>query len=141
VATHAQIVEEARTWLGVKWQHQGRTKHGIDCVGIPIMVGMVLELTTYNPIDYPRRPDGSFLKQFDEHLIRKPVRDAVDGDVLVFSESGHVCHCGIHTTKHGEPAVLHSHAKRRQVIEEPLTQALSVIGKPVFCYAFPGVED
>ena len=31
-----EIVEYARTWLGTKWRHQGRSKQGIDCIGLII---------------------------------------------------------------------------------------------------------
>ena len=34
----ADIVSEARRWLGVPFQHQGRGKFGVDCVGLVICV-------------------------------------------------------------------------------------------------------
>ena len=38
---------------------------------------------------------------------------------LVFADSAYPCHCGFLTTKHGQPHLLHAHALRRKVIEEP----------------------
>lgn len=137
------IVREARVWLGTKWQHQGRTIQGIDCAGLIALVGMKLGLTSHNPTDYPRRPDGTFVKHFQAHLNQKPVNKAKTGDVLVFAESGHgyACHCGIQGVKYGKPSVIHAHAHRRKVMEETLEQAKSVIGTPIYCFEYPGVAD
>ena len=132
------IVSEARMWVGTPWKHQGRTSYGIDCAGLPIMVGKALGLTTFDITSYPARPDGSFLGPFYDNLIHKPRADLLNqGDVVVFSESGHICHCGIITRKHGVLAVVHAHAKRRKVIEETLDSAESVIGKPIHAFEYP----
>lgn len=135
------IVAEARSWLGVPWRHQGRTRQGVDCAGLPILVAQALELSSYNPMDYPRRPDGTFVLHFRKELDFVKPADVQDGDVLVFAESGHPCHCGIRVTLYGQPAIVHAHAKRRQVIEESLENAKSVIGKPIFCFSYRGLED
>lgn len=39
------IVEEARKWLGVKYLHQGRNRHGVDCAGFPRCVYLSLGAT------------------------------------------------------------------------------------------------
>ena len=31
----ADFVEAARTWIGVPFHHQGRSRAGVDCVGLP----------------------------------------------------------------------------------------------------------
>ena len=45
--------------------------------------------------------------------------EAGPGDVLVFADAAYPCHCGFLTAKHGVPHLLHSHALRRKVLEEP----------------------
>ena len=135
------VVHLARGFLGVKWKHQGRTsEHGIDCVGLPVMVGQLMNLWEPIPAQYPRRPDGTFVKNFREHLVFVRPSDRQDGDVLVFSEGGHPCHCGISSTMNNEPSVIHSHAGMRKVVEQTLDSALPLIGKPVFTFRYPGVE-
>lgn len=105
------------------------------------MVGNGLGLISYNPVDYPRRPDGTFLSHFDKCLLRKRVRDIKPGDVIIFNDHYHPCHCGIVATKHGEVSVIHAHAGRGRVIHERLSEARSVVGRPVRAYEFPGLED
>jgi hypothetical protein len=136
------IVEHARSWLGVPWRHQGRIRlTGIDCVGLPALVGESLGIWKPIPVAYPRRPDGKLLDAFRQYLDQKPMKDAKNGDVLIFAESTHICHCGIMSTLHGQPGLIHAHAARREVIEETMDSARSMIGKPIYCFAFPGVED
>jgi hypothetical protein len=48
-----------------------------------------------------------------------PLLEAAVGDVLVFADAAYPCHCGFRTIKHEEPHLLHAHALRRKVIEEP----------------------
>src|SRR6266403_1843622 len=128
MVTRADIVAEARTWAAVKWMKQGRTRNGIDCAGMLAVVIWALQIPVdYDPGNYPDRPDGSFLYHFDNALIRKPMPEAKDGDVYVFTESNVPCHCGIATTLYNKPAVIHSHLRRGIVIEETLESAKSVI--------------
>ena len=34
VIKRREIVDAARNWVGVPYRHQGRTRNGIDCVGL-----------------------------------------------------------------------------------------------------------
>lgn len=142
MVTRQQIVEEARTWRNVPWKHQGRTRTGVDCVGLAVTVALRLGLadSSADVRSYPRRPDGSFVAYFRKHMVEILPREAQDGDVLLFNQEHYSCHCGIRTTKHAAPAVIHAHAARRKVIEEPLEQARSVVGHPVFAFRFKTLE-
>lgn len=139
--TGADVVNEARSWLGVPWRHLGRNRQGVDCVGLLVVVARALRISEHDDTSYPRRPDGSFLRRFGEVMQAKPLKEAADGDVLVFAHRDHPGHCGIRATRFGRPSLIHSHARRRHVIEEELAQAIPGIGRPVACYALPGVEE
>ena len=32
-----QFVAAARSWIGTPWVHQGRARHGVDCIGLVVM--------------------------------------------------------------------------------------------------------
>jgi len=81
------------------------------------------------------------MRYFREHMDIKELLKHDDGDVLVFSKSGHPCHCGIRSTLRGKPAIIHAHASYRKVVEQTLESAVAVLGKPGYVFAFPGVED
>lgn len=144
MVTSEQVVEEAKTWIGTPWVHQGRNHRGIDCAGLPILVGKALGLSDYDITNYPRRPDGTFVQHFADHMDSVKLRDIRPGDVVIFNEGrdrAHPCHCGIVATKRGVMSVIHSHARRRQVIHERLEEAKSVVGRPGRAFRYRGLED
>lgn len=60
--TAQQIIDEARTWLGTPWQHQGSLKGvGADCAGfiegVNINCGLLVRQAFAK--DYRRREDGA----------------------------------------------------------------------------------
>jgi hypothetical protein len=91
----------------------------VDCAGLVVLVGRGLGLGNCDTAVYGRRPEG---QGFVQHF-----RTAMDG--IPLPEAGprrprlrrcrHPCHCGFLTGKHGVPHLLHAHALRRKVIEEP----------------------
>ena len=114
------IVAAARSWLGVPWRHQGRSRQGIDCAGLVVLVGRAMGLCDYDTSAYGRRPAGQgFVQHFRACMDPVPLFEAVAGDILVFADAAYPCHCGFLTAKHGMPHLLHAHALRRNVIEEP----------------------
>ena len=114
------IVAEARTWLGVPWRHQGSSRAGVDCAGLVVQVAKALELADYDTHAYGRRPQGQgFVAHFQAAMDGVAILQAQPGDVLIFADQAYPCHCGFLTERLDQPHLLHAHATRRQVIEEP----------------------
>ena len=114
------IVAEARTWLGVPWRHQGRSRAGVDCAGLVVLVARALELADHDSTAYGRRAQGQgFVEHFRAHMDGVAITQARPGDVLVFADQAYPCHCGFLTERLERPHLLHAHATRRRVIEEP----------------------
>ena len=142
MVTRADVIREALSWEGVPWRHQGRLREtGIDCGGLVIVIGLELGLSDFNPTDYPPRPNGTFIRYFDEGWIRIKKVDMRPGDILIFNEARLPCHSGILATKYGKPSVVHAHATRRRVIHETLEEAKTVIGSATFAFKYEGLED
>ena len=143
MVTRADIVAAARTWIGVRWQHQGRTRHGIDCIGLPVVVAFELGLIAAMPAaDYPRRPNGTFLARFRETALIEILPNQVQsGDVLVFAQQTAPCHCGILTTLHGESAIIHAYAAARKVTRETLAAATHAVGVWTHAFQFPNLTE
>ena len=136
-----RIVTEARSWLGVRWRHQGRTRHGVDCAGLVVNVGKALGAVDYDATDYQRRTNGrEFLRHFRAAGgVEIRFADAAPGDVLVFRDDLYPCHSTILAERHGQPSIIHACARRRKVIEEVLSPAW--IDRLVGCFRYPGVVD
>lgn len=79
-----QVIRIARGYLGVRFQHQGRTRNGLDCLGLLIRVGQDIGYTDFDFTAYDRTPDGEFfLQEMCRHLHLIPVEQAQPGDVLL----------------------------------------------------------
>lgn len=135
------VIEEARSWLEVPWAHQGRTRLGIDCAGLVIMVAHSLDLFTYDTTNYQRRTSGrGFLIHFRKCMAEKSVANARSGDVLLFRDKQFPCHSAIVAWRDGVPTIVHAHILRRMVVEEPLEQG-DWMKRRVACFKYPGLED
>lgn len=109
------IVSEARKYLGVRFQHQGRTQHGIDCVGLVVVVGKTLGLLNADRVGYSRRPFNDELPKFMlEEFVS--VDEALPGDILTFDFGPGVSHAGIVTPS----GLIHAYASKRKVVEHRL---------------------
>jgi len=56
-----ELIERARAWIGVPFHHQGRSRAGIDCIGLPEAIlrdAGVLPAGYDAPRNYGRRPIG-----------------------------------------------------------------------------------
>lgn len=133
-----QIVDEARKWIGTPWKHQGRTKSGLDCLGLVVNVAKELNLSEADEKTYSRRPDGGeLIKRFKKEMQQISLNDIQAGDVILFADTAYPCHVAIVSLKHGEFHIIHAHATRRQVLEERYAYEWPVKARKAF--AFEGV--
>ena len=134
-----EVVEEARSWIGTRWRHQGRTRHGIDCAGLVIVVAQKFGLQDTNPVDYPRRTSGDkFVTYFRAAgMVDIPYSERRPGDVVLVQDHGLPCHCGFFSIKRGVDHYIHGYAIRRQVVEEPIAPWLP---KVTHVLRFPGID-
>lgn len=146
MVTRADVVAEARSWVGVPFRHMGRDRRGVDCIGLVVVVGRALGLPVVDwqgQGNYTRRGQG-----FDmvRHIIDTgtgllvPLRDAGDGDVMVFAEAGIPCHAGIRTTRDGRPYFVQALGKLSwmKVVETPLSDWEA---KARYAFRYQGMED
>lgn len=93
-ALRLAVVAEARTYMGTKWQHQGRLKGvGVDCIGLIGMSALTCHVSgakdwwedrqfhNYGPS--PR--EELIYRGCDLFMERVPVKEAGVGDVLIMS--------------------------------------------------------
>ena len=149
--TRLDIMTAGRKWLGVRWQHQGRSIHGLDCGGVPMMIFRDLEYPHTDLEGYSRQPDGHTI---DEHMSKlldtKAVKDMLPGDMVLLGEDlNFPCHLALVTelpahdaSRPGamDLALLHASAEMsaRRVVEYVLDDASRKRIRK--CWAFRGVE-
>lgn len=119
VITAAQFVEEVRKLKGVPWRHQGRTRFGVDCIGLVILAcnNGGLDLTEYMglslPPSYSRNPNPNSVSILSKHCTQ--VSRPITGCVLLFRFPDEKLprHFGVFT---GE-TIIHAEARSRRVVE------------------------
>jgi cell wall-associated NlpC family hydrolase len=121
------IIDTAREYLGTKYVHQGRSKHGIDCIGLLVVICNKLQIcdTSVDRMDYPPQGTGIEVEARLQNggLLRKPKGCApIAGDVLGFwiGRSTRVQHIGVMTT---ESRFIHTHQGVGCVVEHALAGA------------------
>lgn len=127
-----QILTEARTWIGTRFQHQGRLKKssecigGCDCLGLIIGVARALQIKTKDGVllyeldrkDYSIRPrdDNRLFNELNKIFTLKKEMD--NGDIALMSIERWPYHLGILDTTNG--SIIHACFYSRQVVERPL---------------------
>lgn len=142
--TGADVVQEARSWVGTRWLHQGRSQDGVDCAGLVIKVAHALELFEFDTADYSRQAtDESMLMLCREHLLPVTLRFAKPGDVAVmrFGLNRHIGIFGDYL--HGGLSLIHAFSKHpRRVIEHRFSEEWlqSERAALIGVFRFPGIR-
>jgi cell wall-associated NlpC family hydrolase len=140
MTTRAEVVAEARSWLGTKWVHQHRRKGvAVDCAGLVIGVARALGLVPecFDVTGYVRVPDGSLLDRCGESMMQIEKSAMQPGDVLVVATDSEPAHMGIlGDYRHGGLSLIHA-SNGRGVVEHRLMFARNLRFKAA--YAMPGV--
>lgn len=123
--TGAEIVTEARSWLGTRFHHQGRLKGvGCDCAGLVVGVAQALGLSDFDKTDYSRLPDGDMLRAVcDANMTGIALADVAPGDVLLFKFDQfpqHLAIVGEHPS--GGLSIIHAYAPAHKVVEVRLDE-------------------
>jgi cell wall-associated NlpC family hydrolase len=138
VTTRRDVVDAARTWIGVRWKHQGRSRDGIDCVGLVVCINRDLFGSTFNVTGYSSTSiDETMIEQSDILLHRIPVRSVQFGDVVVvgFAKQRHMAVIGDYP--HGGHSLIHAYLLSRRVIENRLDPVWQ--SRILAAYKFPEV--
>jgi len=134
----AEIVREARAWLGTPFHHQGRVKGaGCDCVGLVVGVARSFGLTPEDAADYGRLPEARRLRAgLAANLGAVAASAAGAGDVLLLRIRHDPQHVAILT---GAETVVHAYSGIGRVVETRLDERWR--RRVIAAYRFPGVED
>jgi cell wall-associated NlpC family hydrolase len=132
MTTRQQIVDEARAYIGCRWHHQGRSRAGVDCVGLVIRVAHGLGLSAFDIADYSRQPDPTMMRSLlAQHM--EPVGQPQIGDVLLMKFEREPQHVAIVTNQ----GIIHAYAQARRVVEHRLDSLWK--SRIVGAYQFKGI--
>lgn len=149
MVSRAQVVSEARSWLGTRYRHQAHMKGvATDCGGLVYSVGLALGLLP--PV--ASLPEAGRFKGYGRvahngslvdacELLLEPVAIEVAraGDVVLLKFNVEPQHVAILADyKYGGLSLIHAYAHARKVVEARLDEAWT--NRIHAAYRFPGVE-
>jgi len=118
------IVVAARSFLGVPWRHLGRSRGGVDCIGLVLLSLREVGVQIDDPAPYQREPQGTRLLDGIRAHAAQVARER-PGDILLFRMGVYGAHVGIASVHPSwrVPAVVHAYAPHRCVVEQPMDGA------------------
>lgn len=140
----SKIAETARSYIGVEYRHQGRSRQAIDCIGLVVVVANELGYPIKTATNYSADPAGNFvLKGCDEWLIKTgdKTSDLKEGDILVMwgHTRGEAQHFAFVAMNSNQPTMIHAWSKFEKVVEHGITDfwRKRIMG----VYSLPNVID
>lgn len=139
MTTRADIVAEARTWLGTRWQHQASQRGiGSDCIGLVVGVGRELGIPEAYAFaqdlevkGYGREPDPRMLLAACSRYL-DPCRNPVPGDILLFRFKTEPQHFALISAP---DYMIHAFANARRVVENRIDDAWRIVR----AYSYRGI--
>lgn len=132
MTTRDQILASARSFLGVRFAHQGRSAaEGLDCLGLLIATaekaGCMVQGMRPSALDqcaYGSQPDTDYLQtMLATHLL--PVTDGMQpADILLLHIEERPQHLALVSDypSAGEYGMIHAYAQTRRVVEHRLDE-------------------
>lgn len=138
VVTPEHVVAAARGYLDVRWRHQGRTRAGLDCIGLVVCVARELGLSSADAAGYGRHPDAGRLRAaLRTHCVQRS-GDAAPGMVALLRFEREPQHLAIVTPYAlGGLAIVHALTSARRVVEHRLDDTYR--SRIVELFDLPGV--
>jgi len=119
----AAMVAAARTFLRVPYKHRGRSRAGVDCIGLIACALQAVGRDIEDREAYSPAPQGDSLHEAAAYHLGTPVpKDAMQpGDVVLLRWFKHPNHVALVTPyPYGGLALLHSFKASHEVIEHRL---------------------
>ena len=108
-----RCIAHARSLLGTRWRHRGRTAHGIDCIGLVVLSVAAGGVRMQDRLDYGRTPWRDGLREEMQAHFGEPVDDWQPGDVALmrWDHSPEPAHVGLLADyPHGGLSLIHSYS-------------------------------
>lgn len=127
-------VEIARSYLGTKWVHQGRARHGMDCVGLLVLAFGLSDVADYGRDPHDNRLEGRLRAQFGPPVPKETMRP---GDVVAMAFPRVVRHVGIVGDHPDGLSLIHADSMLKRVTEHrldgPWLKRIRFVYRPEAC--------
>jgi cell wall-associated NlpC family hydrolase len=136
----ADVVREARALLGVRYRHQGRSREGVDCIGLPVCVRAALGLPAMDSAGYAKRAAGAEMLDYCRANMTAIDRASIQpGDLLVQMKGADRHVAIVADYPGGGLSIIHAHLPNKKVVECRLDPAFMATVRG--CFRFPEVNS
>ncbi len=120
--TRKDIVDEARTWLGVKFKKGGRDRTGVDCIGLLLGVGYHFGFDIEDSVEYSFNPEPTmFQHMVYDQTVDRNLNDVQEGSIVILRQSVFPMHTGILAKSvYGGWSIINANLKERRVVEQSI---------------------
>lgn len=116
--TGRDVVEKAREFIGCRYRHQGRTREGMDCIGLPVLVRRELGMPALDATAYGTRSTGTEMLDYCRAHMREISKEDLQPGDLIVQMNGAVRHMAIVADYAGGGlSIVHAWAPNRRVVE------------------------
>lgn len=112
--TTDEFVSAARAYIGTPFVHQGRSHHGLDCMGLVVCAARDAGLSLIDRTDYSPDPGNLLIRELALQFVEVP--DKQPGDILLMRFQGEPQHSAVLA---GD-TVIHGYATAGRVVEHRL---------------------
>lgn len=119
----ADIIEHARGFLGTPWVHQGRSRAGVDCLGLAALTARAVRGYTWDITNYAAQAtDETMLQLCAEHMDPVPLARLAPGHVVVirYQRQRHMAIVGDYAAQPGALSLIHASSIHGKVVEHRL---------------------
>lgn len=90
-----RLDQAARAYIGTPWQHHGRSRHGLDCVGLLFLASRDIGKPFEDFLGYGPMPSPQELVHHGLRQVRRLSRRDLRPGCIVTLGRGHMTHVGI----------------------------------------------
>jgi cell wall-associated NlpC family hydrolase len=133
--------EIAREYLGVKFRHRGRSQHGLDCLGLLVVVAERMGIQVFDKPVYGREPWKDGLRDGIRQHCGEPIeREIQPGDILLiqFYKSEGPSHVAMAAPHPHGIGIIHTYARMGRVVEHRIDEHR--FKQIVEAYQWPGKD-
>jgi len=136
MAKRKDIIIKARSWVGINFKLRGRTRNGIDCIGLISAIGNELKLIDYDFTEYQINSHGLIKDHLNKAgLFEVKKDDMLIGDILNISIKNRPMHLSILSTTE---KMIHTNQIENNVVECYLPNKRNRITR---VFRYPNIED
>ena len=109
-----QIVASVRDMIGAPFVEKGRSKRGIDCVGLLLVAAKAIgQDDIIDILDYSLAPEvEKFMTYVVGQTDEAPKTPLMHGSIVLLRQAIYPMHCGILTTDKGRIQIVHASVSR-----------------------------